>query len=142
MTAAIKLRLTCFALAIGLIALMIGWAAKTTWNEARQLRERFRTVQVESFQIADHFQATILDLNDTLIRYELRKNPADWDTFVRRGLPVHLCRIVHSSYPFSKELAVQIEDSNVVTITTGRIDGQVTAQKRCQAFAPSTRAAS
>jgi hypothetical protein len=83
MTAPIKLRLTAFAMAIAVVALMIGGAARTTWHEARLLKEKFSTVQVESFQIADHFQAVILDLNGTLRRYETLRNPADWESFIR-----------------------------------------------------------
>ena len=47
-----------------------------------------------------------------------------------------------SSHTCSKPLAVQIEESSVVTITTCLMPGAVTVQKRCQALAPSTRAAS
>ena len=85
MTAPIKLRLTAFAMAIAVVALMIGGAAQTTWHEARLLKVKFSTVQVESFQIADHFQAAILDLNGMLRRYETARNPADWESFIRES---------------------------------------------------------
>src|SRR5258705_8849287 len=77
MTAPIQLRLTAFAMAIVVVALMIGGAAQTTWHEGRLLKEKFSTVQVESFQIADHFQAVVLDLNGKLRPYETIMNPVD-----------------------------------------------------------------
>src|SRR5687768_14256856 len=42
----------------------------------------------------------------------------------------------------SKAFAVQIEDSSVVMMMTGRMPGTVTFQNRCQLDAPSTMAAS
>ena len=47
-----------------------------------------------------------------------------------------------SSQTCSKPLAVQIELKSVVTMMTGRIEGMVTFQNRCQVLAPSTMAAS
>lgn len=85
MNLGIKLRLSFFAVAIGLVALAIGWAAETTWREARELRAKFSTAQVESFEIADHFQATILDLNGALRRYVTHKDVSDWNEFVRQS---------------------------------------------------------
>src|SRR6476660_8772290 len=85
MTAYNKVRFTVFARAIVLVALMIGGAARTTWHEARLLKRKFSTVQVESFQIADHFQAVIFDLYGMLRRYETARNLADWENFIRES---------------------------------------------------------
>jgi signal transduction histidine kinase len=81
----IRGRLTWFATAIVLIALAIAWTARTTWEQARQLNDRLVKVQVESFEIADHFQAILLKLNVTLRHYQASHNPADWAEFVRES---------------------------------------------------------
>ena len=85
MPASIKFRLAAFASAIGLLAIMIGWAARTTWREVGRLQERFNSNQIISFQIADHLQATILDLNNDLLRYQMRGNQTDWQTFLENS---------------------------------------------------------
>src|SRR5262249_45960674 len=38
-------------------------------------------VQLESFRIADHFQQTILELNNTVLRYGAYRDPKDWEHF-------------------------------------------------------------
>ena len=76
-------RLTCFATAIVAVTLAIAWAARTTWTQASQFNERISTVQVESFEIADHFQASILELNETLRGYQVSHSPSEWQRFVQ-----------------------------------------------------------
>jgi len=77
MSTAIKLRLAAFVLAIVVVALIIGWAAQQTWSETRQMTGKVNAAQVESFEIADHFQAVVLDLNARILRYPLSSNPAE-----------------------------------------------------------------
>jgi signal transduction histidine kinase len=79
-------RLTWFATAILLVALAIVWTALTTWDQAHQLNERFNKVQVESFEIADHFQEIILKLNGTLRHYQASRSPEDWKEFERDSM--------------------------------------------------------
>jgi signal transduction histidine kinase len=81
----IRWRLAWFASAIVLVALAIGWSARKTWNVASRMNERIRTVQVESFDIADHFQATVFVLNRYLRRYESTRDPAAWSAFVEES---------------------------------------------------------
>ena len=59
---AIKMRLTSFALAIGMLAGLIAWAAYTTWLDVGRL-EAFDSSKIASYEIADHFQTAILRLN-------------------------------------------------------------------------------
>ena len=81
----IRWRLAWFATAIVLVALAIGWTARITWNEVRRTNDRIGVVQVESFAIADYFQAEILVLNRYLRNYATRLNPADWGKFVEES---------------------------------------------------------
>ena len=85
MTKAIKLRLGGFAIAILLVAVVIGWAAQTTWRQMDQLGEKFSQVPIESFRSADLFSATIQKLNYLLLHYEMKHVEADWNTFLSEG---------------------------------------------------------
>ena len=82
--ARIESRLTAFALAIVLLALMIGWAAHTTWRQIEQLSEKLTSVQIESFQTADQFRANLQDLDYTLLRYEIHHEEADRERFLQQ----------------------------------------------------------
>src|SRR4051794_18336324 len=85
MNRALKFRLTAFALVIAALAVLIGWAAIASWREAAHLQTRLNTAHLRSFEIADHLQATILQLHTTLIRYEMRHDPKDRADFERES---------------------------------------------------------
>src|SRR6266571_7773313 len=73
----VKLRLYGFALAVVLLAALVGWTGHSAWRQLKQLRRNFGAVQSESFHLADHVEASILSLNETVLRFDLRKDPAD-----------------------------------------------------------------
>src|SRR5213594_3787732 len=73
----VKLRLYGFAVAVVLLAALVGWAGHSAWQQLKQLRKNFGTVESESFHLADHVEASILNLNETVLRFDLRKDPAD-----------------------------------------------------------------
>src|SRR5438046_3758631 len=52
-----KPRLAGFALAIVIVALMIGWAAHASWRQFDQLSRKLTEMQIESFKTADQFRA-------------------------------------------------------------------------------------
>jgi signal transduction histidine kinase len=79
----IKLRLTGFALAIVLVALMIAWAAHASWRRVAKLSDRLTGAQIASFQTADYFQASLQELNYTLLRYEIDHDKADRERFLQ-----------------------------------------------------------
>jgi signal transduction histidine kinase len=76
-----KIRLVAFVLAIGVMVALIAWTAYTSWYRTGELREKFTTVQLKSFQIADHFQQTILELNNAILRYGVYHDARDWAHF-------------------------------------------------------------
>ncbi len=80
---AIQLRLTGFALAIVLVALMIAWAAHASLLRVTQLGDKLTSAQISSFQTADYFQAHLKELDYTLLRYEVQRDPADREQFVK-----------------------------------------------------------
>jgi signal transduction histidine kinase len=69
------------ALGIVILAATIVGAASVTWRQVAALRRHFSSVRIESFHIAEHLQAAVLILNATLLRFVLRREPGDWQTF-------------------------------------------------------------
>lgn len=77
----IKFRLAAFILAIAGMVALLAWTAQSAWRRSGELRERLTAVQLKSFQIADHFQQTVLELNNTVLRYGIYHRPRDWQRF-------------------------------------------------------------
>jgi len=76
-----KLRLVAFILAIVAIVALVAWTAQSAWRRSGELREKLTGVHLKSFQIADHFQQTILELNNAVLRYGVYHDPNDWAYF-------------------------------------------------------------
>lgn len=62
---------------------LIAWTAQSAWRRSGELRERLTAVQLKSFQIADHLQQTILELNNSVLRYGVYHDTNDWRHFTR-----------------------------------------------------------
>jgi signal transduction histidine kinase len=80
---------------------VIAWAAHSAWRRGGELRERLTDVQLKSFQIADHFQKTILQLNNLILRYGVYHKTNDWTRFVN----------------VSKQLDLWIDEERPILIT-------------------------
>ena len=76
-----KFRLAAFVLAIAGMLLLVGWAAHSSWQRGGELAEKLTAAQLKSFQIADHLQQTIWELNNVVLRYGVYQDPADWAHF-------------------------------------------------------------
>lgn len=76
-----NLRLTAFILAIAGILALIVWTAQDAWRRGGELRERLTAVQLKSFQIADHIQETILELNNSVLRFGAYRDTNAWAQF-------------------------------------------------------------
>ncbi len=70
-----------YALAVVLLVLVVGWAGRITWQDLRQLHRSFASVQADAFHRAEHIEAWVRDLNATVQRFDLRRNPEDRDAF-------------------------------------------------------------
>jgi signal transduction histidine kinase len=81
MSNGVKFRLSVFVLGIGLMVALVGWAGHTAWTQIRELQQKVTAVHLKSFQIADHFQQTILELNNTLLRYGVSHDANEWAHF-------------------------------------------------------------
>jgi signal transduction histidine kinase len=77
----IKVRLTALVLAIALMVGLIAWIGHTSWQRTGELRDKLSAVQLQSFQIADHFQQSILGLNNLVLRYGVYHEPSAWRQF-------------------------------------------------------------
>ena len=77
----IRVRLAAFIFAIaGMVAIM-AWTAHNAWRRGGELREKLTLVQFQSFQIADHFQEKILELNNSVLRYGAYHDTEAWARF-------------------------------------------------------------
>src|SRR5436190_12512834 len=81
MNRAFKVRLTAFALVIVTLAIAIGFAAYSSWREVGRLQQRMSTGHLRSFEIADHIQESVLQMQTRLVSYELRHDAKDRDQF-------------------------------------------------------------
>jgi hypothetical protein len=64
----INIRLIAFSAAIVGLAVLIAWAAKTSWDQLEALHERMQEESLRHLRIADEFEASIYRLNYTLVR--------------------------------------------------------------------------
>lgn len=125
MSRGMKLRLAAFILAIACMVGLIAWLAQSAWRRSGELSKRLTDVQLKSFQIADHFQQTILELNNAVLRYGVYHNTNDWMHFARvskqldhwidEERPVlstekekHILDLINTNYDFYMDAAAAI----------------------------------
>lgn len=78
-------RFVRFGLALGLTAVLIAWAGRTTWREVRQLRSSFSLVQTDSFHLSDYIEGPIRSMNEALMEHDLRKDEVSKRRFLDSG---------------------------------------------------------
>ncbi len=81
MSGGLKYRLVAFVLAIAGMFVLIAWTAQTSWRRTTELRDKLTAVQLQSFQIAEHVQQTIWQLNSLVLRYGVYHSTNDWTRF-------------------------------------------------------------
>ncbi len=59
---------------------IITWTAQDAWRRGGELRQRLG-IQITSFQIADHIQETILELDNSVLRFGVYHDTNDWAHF-------------------------------------------------------------
>ena len=109
MKLSLRFRLAIMTLTIVMLAAIIVGAATVTWRQVSALRQHFSSVRIESFHIAEHLQAAVLTLNATLLRFVLRRERGDWESFTRDTdqLEVWL-RLQHPSTPRERQEIAQV----------------------------------
>jgi signal transduction histidine kinase len=84
-SSSIRIRLIAFTVSIISLAVLVAWAAKTSWDQFEALHERTQEERLGSFRIADEFQANIYRLNYTLVRFGTREAGAELERFQRES---------------------------------------------------------
>src|ERR1039457_4542788 len=85
MSGGMKYRLVAFILAIAGMVVLIAWTGHTSWQRSGELRVKLTTVQLQSYQIAEHLQQTIWELNNLVLRYGVYRDTNAWARFQTRS---------------------------------------------------------
>ncbi len=80
---AAKLRLVGLVLTALLGSILVIWVSRTTWERVNYLQTEFAGLKAKDFYLAVHMKGEIQQLNDTLLRYRLRGETADYDQFYK-----------------------------------------------------------
>jgi len=79
---AVKLRLAGLVLIVLLGSILVVWVSRTTWDRVERLQHEFAGLNPDSFYLGVHMKGDIQRLNDTLLRYRLHGEAADYDLFL------------------------------------------------------------
>ena len=105
----------------------IAGTAQNAWRRGGELRERLTAVQLKSFQIADHIQETILELNNLALRFGAYHDTNAWMHFQSASQELdhwiddqravlstererHLLDMINTNYDFYMAAAHDIEN--------------------------------
>lgn len=110
----VRVQLYGFAAAVALLALLVVWAGRSSWLELQVLRRNLATVRAESFNLAEQVEAQLRELNETVLRFDLRGEEAERAAFdkksgeLRRELAAHRTTMATAQ---ELELLGQIENA-------------------------------
>lgn len=76
-----QLRLASLVLTAFLGSIAVIWISRITWERVNHLQHDFAGLKAKDFYLAVHLENSIERLNDTLLRYRLRGEAADYDQF-------------------------------------------------------------
>jgi signal transduction histidine kinase len=63
-------------------SILVVWVSRTTWDRMERLQHEFAELKPESFYLGVRMKGDIQRLNDTLLRYRLHGESADYDLFL------------------------------------------------------------
>jgi signal transduction histidine kinase len=78
---AVKLRLAGLGLTAAIASLLILWISHTTWRRVERLQGQFAELKADRFYLGVRMRSDIQRMNDTLLRYRLRGERADYDLY-------------------------------------------------------------
>ena len=81
MTTIFRLRLGFLVAAMVFVAGLTLWGVQHSWRRIAQLENKLTGSHLESFRLAADFQQRLLNLNNTMMRYTARREPAIWTKF-------------------------------------------------------------
>jgi len=100
-----------YVFAAVLMTLVVGWVGRYTWQELQYLYRGFAIVQANGFHLSEHVEASVLSLNETVLRFDLRRDPTDRSTFQKESQELQQWIRTHQttvSTPEERELMTQI----------------------------------
>jgi signal transduction histidine kinase len=75
------LRLWFLIAALVLVAGGTIYGLSTAWRRVQQLETKLSGSQLESFRLAGEVQRSLLDLNNSMLRYAMTRDPRHWEKF-------------------------------------------------------------
>jgi len=78
---AARLRLVGLVLTALLGSILVIWVSRTTWDRVNHLQTDFAGLKAKDFYLAVHMKSEIERLNDSLLKYRLRGEVADYNQF-------------------------------------------------------------
>jgi signal transduction histidine kinase len=129
MTPLFRLRLGFLVGTIVLVAVLTLWGVQRSWQRITQLESKLTGSNLESFRLADDFQQRLLKLNNTMLRYASRREPAVWVEFERASTNLdqwidhydpRLNKDVQFNSERERELFQELNDAYDGYLTAGR----------------------
>lgn len=124
-----------YALATLLLVAVAGWVGRNTWLELRELHRSFASAQADDFYLAAHIEATVRELNDTVLRVDLWHDARDRAAFQKVGQDLKQWIVSHRdalTTPEQRGLMSQIE----VVFEVYLAQSVKLMDRRANAFAP------
>lgn len=81
MTTSFRLRFVLFVGGMALVAGLMLWSVQNSWWRITDLELKLTGSHLESFRLADGFQQRLLNLNESVLRFAARREPAVWAAF-------------------------------------------------------------
>lgn len=78
-----RLRLWILILALILVAGGIVYGLTSVWRRVQKLEVTLNGSQIESFRLAGELQRELLNLNNSMLRYAMLRQPDQWESFQR-----------------------------------------------------------
>lgn len=116
----VRTRSLGYAFATLLLVMLAGWVGSNTWLELRQLHRSFASAQADDFYLPAHIEAMVRELNDTVLRFDLRHDPADRAAFQTVGQELKQwigARREALTTPAQRELMGEIETAFEIYMT-------------------------
>lgn len=83
-------RLGSLITAFVVVACLTAWGVQHSWQRIQELERTLTAGHLESFRLADGFQQRLLRLNNAMMRYAARREPATWTEFEQAGTQLDL----------------------------------------------------
>src|ERR1051325_2750047 len=135
MNKAFQLRLTILIAAIGCVAFLTLLGLHSSFQRIGSLEGRLEKNQLESFRLAEEFQARLRLLNNSILRYAASREPARWAEF--KGASEALDRWIDSYDPATNanSIVTSKRERELFQIINRSYDGYMDAAKAIHANA-------